>query len=353
MSSSRTRVLAVNPDAPDPDAIRDAARVIRAGGLVAFPTETVYGLGASALAAAAIDRIYEAKQRPASDPIIAHIDRREWLDRLAIEVPPSAYRLADAFWPGPLTLILRRSPHVPDNIAARTATIAVRMPRHPVAAALIAAAGVPIAAPSANTFTRPSATSAAHVLEDLDDRIDLVLDGGPTRIGLESTVIDLTVDLPVVLRPGGVLLESLRAHLPGVTLAPRYLNTATPSASPGQTLKHYAPRARVLLFDGPRDAVIARMQAEARDLAGAGLRVGVLAPDEERAQFAAHAEVRTLGSRDDLDAISHSLFAAMRMLDGREVDVILVRGFGQDGLGAALWDRLLRAAQGDMIRVEA
>jgi L-threonylcarbamoyladenylate synthase len=353
MSSSRTRVLAVNPDRPDPDVIRDAARVIRSGGLVAFPTETVYGLGANALDAAAVNRIYEAKQRPASDPIIAHIDRRDLLDRLAVKIPPSAYTLAEVFWPGPLTMILRRSPHVPANIAARTETIAVRMPRHPVAAALIAAAGVPIAAPSANTFTRPSATSAAHVLEDLNGRIDLVLDGGATWIGLESTVIDLTVDPPVVLRPGGVLLGSLRAYLPGVTLAPRYLNTDTPSASPGQTLKHYAPRARMLLFDGPHDTVIARMQAEAQKLAAAGQRVGVLAPDEERAEFAAHAEVRTLGSRDDLDAISHSLFAAMRMLDGREVDVILVRGFGQDGLGAALWDRLLRAAQGEVIQVEA
>ncbi|MDX1990913.1 MAG: L-threonylcarbamoyladenylate synthase [bacterium] len=357
---TKTRVLRVDPARPDPRAIREAAEVLRAGRLVAFPTETVYGLGANALDAAAIDRIYQAKQRPASDPIIAHIYDPKQLDLLAVEIPPIARKLANVFWPGALTMVLRRAPAVPANIASGTQTVAVRMPSHPVSRALLIAANLPVAAPSANTFTRPSATTAAHVLEDLDGRIDLLLDGGETTIGLESTVIDLTGEKPVVLRPGGVLLEHLRAFVPEVTLAPRFVGgsgktdtSEVPVASPGQMVKHYSPRAELMLFDGRDTAsVIAHMQRTLQQLSKQGKRVGVLAPDEEHLYFAKDAEVKLLGSREDLQAISHSLFAAMRMLDGRSVDVILVRGFGQNGLGTALWDRLLRAAEGKVIHVD-
>ncbi|HRF94844.1 MAG TPA: L-threonylcarbamoyladenylate synthase, partial [Aggregatilineales bacterium] len=204
--SAKTRILRVDPQHPEEANIQIAAQTIRAGGLVAFPTETVYGLGANALDAQALDRIYLAKDRPSSDPIIAHIATLAQLHTLAIDVPEQLVALlADHFWPGALTLVLKRAPHVPANIATGLNTIAMRMPAHPVARALILASGVPIAAPSANTFTRPSATTAHHVLEDLLDRVDIVLDGGETNIGLESTVLDLTnPQTPIILRPGGV-----------------------------------------------------------------------------------------------------------------------------------------------------
>jgi L-threonylcarbamoyladenylate synthase len=349
-----THLFRVDAARPESEAIQQAARTLLNGGLVAFPTETVYGLGANALEAAAIDRIYAAKQRPAGDPIIAHIYDTTQLATLARDVPDIAWRLAATFWPGPLTLVLKRAPQVPANIAAGLDTVAVRMPSHPVARALLLACDVPIAAPSANTFTRPSATTADHVLEDLDGRVDVVLDAGPTTIGLESTVVDLTGSAPAVLRPGGVTVESLRALIPEVRITSRFLTLgedATPSASPGQLTRHYSPHAEVRLFSGPAAAVTARMQADVRQLGLSGKRAGVLAPDEDYALFADHAEIKLLGPRADLDTISHRLFAAMRMLDGLHVDVILVRDFGRDGLGAALWDRLVRAAEGHVIEV--
>jgi L-threonylcarbamoyladenylate synthase len=353
----KTRVLTVDTEHPAPETLAEAARILRAGGLVAFPTETVYGLGANALDAGALARIYEAKQRPANDPIIAHIARAEQLDQLARDIPPAARQLADVFWPGALTLVLKRAPGVPDTIAAGRDTVAVRMPAHPLARALLQAVDLPIGAPSANTFTRPSATTAAHVLEDLDGRIDLVLDGGPTPIGVESTVLDLTGPAPVVLRPGGVTLEDLQAVLPETTLAPRYLAADAGTDAPGQLLKHYSPRARVLLFTGRRAATLARMLEEVQRLAVQGQAVGLLLAAEDAEAFkdeafADGAAVEVLGAEGDHAAISRRLFEALRALDRRGVDTILVRDFGREGLGAALWDRLLRAAEGRVVDVD-
>lgn len=349
-------ILQVNPEQPEPEAIQIAARIIRDGGLVAFPTETVYGLGANGLDSAAIAGIYRAKQRPAGDPIIAHIDHTDQLATLAVHIPPVAYELAAAFWPGPLTFVLHRAPDVPDNIAAGRPTIAVRMPSHPVARALLAAADVPIAAPSANTFTRPSATSAAHVIQDLDGRIDAILDGGMTTIGLESTVLDLTATVPVVLRPGGVVVEALRHFIPDMTVQTRYLKADEAAVSPGQMLKHYAPDAHLTVFTGA-----GRRQAlydATRQHRAAGQRVGLLVTDDvldmlQSDAFKADLEtgvvVYALGAPDDLDSISRKLFDGLRALDARQVDVILALDFGREGLGAALWDRLLRAAEGNII----
>lgn len=355
--SASTRIFPVNPQAPSADAastdaITAAADVLRAGGLVAFPTETVYGLGANATDAEAVDRIFSAKGRPASDPIIVHIAQAAQLDAIAIHVPDLAQTLAARFWPGPLTLVLRRGAAIPPNVSAGRDTVAVRMPSHPVARALIQAAGVPVAAPSANTFSRPSATTAAHVLEDLKGRVDIVLDGGPTPIGVESTVLDLTSDMPVVLRPGGVSLEMLRDVIPGITWQARYLNTDENAVSPGQMLKHYSPRAAVLLYDGERSAVLRRMVETAREQVEAGHRVGVLLTDDEIALFdSLPLERLSLGSPRHLQTISARLFAAFRELDQRGVDVILAHGFGHEGLGAAIWDRLVRAAEGRVIEV--
>ncbi len=346
--SAQTQVFTIHPEAPEPRIIQHAADAIRAAQLVAFPTETVYGLGANALDAAAIDRIYEAKQRPASDPLIVHIHHLGQLAQIATDVPPAMQQLAERFWPGPLTVVLKRGSTIPANIAAGMDTVAVRMPAHPVATALLMMAGVPIAAPSANTFTRPSATTARHVLEDLNGRVDIVLDGGPTTIGLESTVLDLTVEPAVILRPGGVILAEVRTVLPNAILRPGFVDDQA-SVSPGQSRKHYSPHAEMIVFTGPRAAVLHRMRDVSAEFASQRQTVGVLVADEDDQGFPPETLVIALG--EGLVAISQSLFAGMRQLDELGADVILVRDFGRDGLGTALWDRLSRASEGNIIEV--
>ena len=343
--------MLIDPLTPAPHTIALAAATLRRGGLVAFPTETVYGLGANALDAAAVARIFHAKGRPANDPLIVHIATIEQLDQVAADVPALARTLAAAFWPGPLTLVLRRQPIVPASVSAGRASLAVRMPAHAVARALCAAAGVPIAAPSANMFTRPSPTQATHVLEDLDGRIDLLLDGGPTPIGLESTVLDLTQPQPQLLRPGGVPIEALRHFMPELTFEQRYVDVqdAAP-ASPGMLLKHYSPRAELQLFAGAPEHALAGMRVAAQAAQAAGRRVGILAPDEDAARLAdLGAQVVSLGPRADLAQIGRLIFAGMRQLDRQGVELILARGVERSGLGLAIWDRLVRAAEGRVI----
>ena len=347
-----TQVLPIDAFDPEPERIERAADILRRGGLVAFPTETVYGLGASALDERALGRIFAAKQRPKSDPIIAHLARAEQLLDLAIDVPDEAWHLAERFWPGPLTLILKRHPHVPAAIAEGRATIAVRTPAHPIAHALLAAAGLPIGAPSANRFMRPSATTAQHVLEDLEGRIDCVIDGGRATMGVESTVIDLTGPAPVVLRPGGVTLDDLESVLPSIAFAPARVTAEEGHQAPGQMLKHYSPRADVRLFRGPdQAAVFAAMHRMADEERTRGLRVGALLTREVARHAPGTWDLEDLGAADDAEAQAHNLFAAMRRLDARGVDVILVHEPEAQGLGLALADRLLRAAEGVVIDV--
>ena len=347
-----TRVLRVNPQHPEAELIAQAAAVIRAGGLVAFPTETVYGLGANAADAEAVERIFSAKDRPAADPLIVHLASVEQLPAVALELPPIARELAE-LWPGPLTLILKRHPHIPANVSAGLATVGVRLPSHPVARALIAAAGVPVAAPSANTFSRPSATTAEHVREDLDGHVDLILDGGAATYGIESTIVDVTVDPPRILRYGAYTPETFEA----LGFAPVELEVMAEDGrakpAPGMMLKHYSPRARLLFYgDGsPVTDVLRRMQADARRLARSGLRVGVLALDAEQEYFSAVAAVIvTLGATPE--QVASRLFAAMRELDKAGVDVMLARGYERTGIGAALWERLLRAAEGEIVEIK-
>jgi len=348
-ASVETDLVTVDVRRPEPALIDAAARVIRAGGLVAFPTETVYGLGANALDGQALARIFVAKERPTSDPIIAHIAEAEDLSRLVDGIPEVAHQLAERFWPGPLTLILRRHPSVPDLIAKGRDTVAVRMPAHPVARALITAAGVPIGAPSANRFTRPSATRAAHVVTDLAGRIDMILDGGAARIGVESTVLDLTGSVPTVLRPGGVTLEALQAERVDVVFRPAYASEGQGHQSPGQMLKHYSPRARVRLFRGEQRPALEAMQALAQEETERGRSVVALLTREDADTGLFAGIIERLGAEDDPEAQAHGLFAALRDLDEREAEVILVRDPAQAGLGRALADRLLRAAVGEVI----
>jgi L-threonylcarbamoyladenylate synthase len=354
-----TPVIQVSRENPDETAIARAADCLRRGGLVAFPTETVYGLGVNALDRAAVRRLFAAKRRPPNDPLIVHLASFESISPLTSRVPESAAALGARFWPGPLTLVLPRSPRVPDEVTARLASVAVRIPVHPVARALITAAAVPVAAPSANLFSRPSPTLASHVAEDLDGRIDLIVDGGPTAIGVESTVLDLTTDPPVVLRPGAVTLEMLREVLPGVRSStergsPGQGREAVPMPSPGMLDKHYSPRAALTLYEGNTQAVLGTLIEAARAALAAGQAVGVIAAEEDRGRLAPltsrRLTIRTLGSRFSPDAVASQLYGALRELDNAGVDVILVRGFPDHGIGAAIQDRLRRAAAGRIVR---
>ena len=347
-----TQILRVDPLHPDPRAVALAAQALAAGKLVAFPTETVYGLGANALDAAAVEGIFRAKRRPHSDPLIVHLAAIEQVGTVAEDVPPDALRLGAALWPGPLTLVLRRGAHVAANVSGGRDTVAVRIPSHPVAQALLRASGLPVAAPSANLFTRPSPTTAQHVLDDLDGRIDILLDGGPTTIGLESTVVDMTQEPPVLLRPGGAPVETLRDLVPHLIVPERALVQAEDEAAagPGMLLKHYSPTARVVMLAGSTAAALRVAGEVAGLLHGRGLRLGVLASAEESPAFAVlGAEVVSLGSSDDLETAARLLFAHLRELEGRDVALILARPLPAAGLGLAIGDRLYRAAEGQVV----
>ncbi|MGC9399884.1 MAG: L-threonylcarbamoyladenylate synthase [Anaerolineae bacterium] len=348
-----THVLTVDPQQPEAALIRRAAKVLRAGGLVAFPTETVYGLGADALNAEAVRGIFLAKERPAYDPIIVHVTDVQGLERLVRSVPPPARTLVERFWPGPLTLVLPRASVVPDVVTAGGETVAVRAPSHPVAQALIRAAGVPIAAPSANRFGQLSPTRAEDVLADLEGRVDVVLDAGATPVGVESTVLSLVNETPTILRPGGLSREVLESVLGRVRLAERPVQPAEePVTSPGTLPQHYAPRARLILYRGAPQAMLTTMREEALRRHTRGERVGLLLAAEDLPFFAGLPLIlRAVAPADDLPAVARRLFATLRALDAAEVEVILARDFGTAGLGLAVRDRLTRAAGGHVIEV--
>lgn len=351
MNNIPTSIFRIDPDDLDAHLIALAADVLRAGGLVAFPTETVYGLGGVATDERAVARIFEAKGRPATDPLIVHINTPSQFQIVAREIPKIAHDLADAFWPGPLTLVVKKQPAIPDAVTAGRDTVAVRMPAHPIALELLDALDLPIAAPSANRFGHTSPTTAQHVLDDLSGLVDVIFDGGHTRIGLESTVIDVSGDVPRLLRPGGIALEQLQPLLPDLYYEPQMTRPEDAAASPGTLAKHYAPRAEMRLYSGEAAAMIDAMEAACRDLLAEGKRVGVLLPDQEAGRFMdERVAVATMG--DTPEQIGANLYRAMRQLDDAGVDVILAHGFTRAGLGLAIWDRLLRAAEGKVIEVE-
>lgn len=356
-----TRMVPLDPADPDPRVLAEAATTLRSGGLVAFPTETVYGLGADATDPTAVKALFEAKGRPAHDPVIVHVADPAEMDRVAAHVPPVARALAESFWPGPLTLVLDRGPEIPDAVTAGGPTVAVRCPDHPLALALIRAAARPLAAPSANRFSRTSPTTAAHVHHDLAGRIDLILDGGPARVGVESTVLDLTVTPPRILRAGGVPLEALRRVVPDVVLAPRTEPTEGAAAlpSPGLMDRHYAPDTPLHLLEGSDEAVRAALAAEldsggpwregAAELDAGGRgpaeRIGLLLPTEDLDALGwPRVPSQDLGSLHDPETMARRLYQALRELDGQGLDRILTRQVPAAGLGRAIRDRLRRAA---------
>jgi L-threonylcarbamoyladenylate synthase len=327
----------------------------RGGGIVAFATETVYGLGAHAFDEQAVERIFAAKQRPAWDPVIVHVGLGLPMGRLVAEVSDTARALMEAFWPGPLTLLMPRGPDVPDVVTAGRPLVGVRVPAHPVARALIAAAGMPIAAPSANSFGRPSPTTAAHVLEDLDGRIDAVVDSGPTKHGVESTVVDVTQSPLIVYRPGAVSLEALRGIAGDVRLyegngiEPAQEPAGLPS--PGVGMRHYAPRARMVLVQThateEESALGFRLFQTVAKLKrdNDGVRVGVMAPEEFKSDARGADSVFGWGRWGDLDSLAQRLFAGLRWLDAQDATHIVCPLPPERGVGRALRDRLEKAAR--------
>ncbi|MBQ7432871.1 MAG: threonylcarbamoyl-AMP synthase [Lachnospiraceae bacterium] len=327
-------------------AVAEAGRVLREGGLVAFPTETVYGLGGNALDAGAAEKIYAAKGRPSDNPLIVHIARMESVYELAAEVPETAKKLMDAFWPGPLTIIFRKAAHIPYETTGGLETVGIRLPDHPVAQALIEAAGVPVAAPSANTSGRPSPTTAEHVWEDMEGKIDWILDGGSVGIGVESTIIDVTGEVPMILRPGYVTKEMAEAVIGPVTTdaaVTRQVDETVRPKAPGMKYRHYAPKAPLTIVEGEQRAVVARINALTDQAIAKGKRCGVIATDETQALYK-QGSVLSVGSRSSEESIAHNLYAVLRAFDAEGVDVIYSEGFQDDHLGSAIMNRLRKAA---------
>lgn len=324
----------------DPNAVRDAAAILRRGGLLGIPTETVYGLGADALNEDAVSRIFLAKGRPQDNPLIIHVPDASWLERYCRSVPPAAYQLAERFWPGPLTMILPRRDIVPLQTTGGLETVGVRCPNHPVTLAIIEAAGVPIAAPSGNTSGRPSPTTAPHMIEDMDGRIDGIVDGGPCTVGVESTIIDLTVTPPRLLRPGGLPLESLRQVLGEVAVdkaVTGLLAAGERPRAPGMKYRHYAPHAPVTVVTGEPERSARRIQGLLSDTAG------VICFDEYAPLFPGHI-IHKLGPAADKSAQARHVFDALRTFDGTDVTEIFAQCPDDGGLGLAVANRLKKAA---------
>lgn len=333
--------------------IKTAADIIAGGGLVAFPTETVYGLGGDAFDVNASARIYEAKGRPSDNPLIVHIAALEDLYSLTDNVPEKALALAKEFWPGPLTMIVDKKSCVPDTVTGGLSTVAVRLPSHKVARDLIKASGTFVAAPSANLSGRPSPTRAEHVIEDLSGRVDMIIDGGDIEIGLESTIVDLTEDVPVILRPGYITMEMIEDVIGDVRLDKALMTGVSDGVAPkapGMKYRHYAPKAELTIIEGERDKVINRINSFVEEGRGRNRKVGVMLTTETYDMVDADVKI-SLGSGDSNEEIARNLFATLREFDETGVDVIYSEGFGDNGLGQAVMNRLLKAAGHRVIKV--
>ena len=359
----KTKVIEIeSPQKPRDEELLEGARILREGGLVAFPTETVYGLGANALDEEAARKIYEAKGRPSDNPLIAHVSAMEEVYPLVSQVSEKAKKLMDAFWPGPMTLIFPKSDLVPYGTTGGLDTVAVRMPSDPVANRLIALAGVPVAAPSANTSGRPSPTTAQHVLQDMDGRIDMIIDGGPVGIGVESTIVDVSVETPTVLRPGAITMEMLEEVLGEVQIDPAILGPVSADLrpkAPGMKYKHYAPKADLTLVepeDGDMESPdsLERMTEKVRQLAeeklAEGFRVGISCTDESRQTYP-KGLVRSIGSRTRRETVARNLYALLREFDDLKADYIFSESFPEDHLGQAIMNRLSKAAGYHIVKV--
>ncbi|WP_280770505.1 L-threonylcarbamoyladenylate synthase [Salipaludibacillus daqingensis] len=324
--------------------ILEAAEHIKQNRVIAFPTETVYGLGGNAESDEAINLIFQAKGRPSDNPLIVHIASEDQVERYVEEIPNKAKALMDAFWPGPLTIVFRHNGTLSTKVTAGLETVAIRMPDHPVALAIIEAAGRPVAAPSANRSGRPSPTTAAHVHEDLSGRIAGIVDGGKTGVGVESTVVDCTSQDVMILRPGGLTREAIEQAVGKVLVDPALTEIDQAPRSPGMKYTHYAPTAPLILVEGDRDFFCEQID----DAKASGKKVGALVTDDCHGLTTAHKEVR-IGPRADLSTVAQQLYPALRSFAKNEVDVIFAQVFPESDLGSAIMNRLRKAAGGMII----
>ena len=342
-----TKVINVQEDrvAEKEDLLRQAGEILKNGGLVAFPTETVYGLGGDGLNRESSKKIYAAKGRPSDNPLIIHIVDMEALPYIVSEVSPEVEKVAAAFWPGPLTMILPKSDNVPDETTGGLKTVAVRMPSHKVARKLIEYAGGYVAAPSANASGKPSPTVAKYVIEDMDGRIDMIIDGGEVGIGLESTIIDMTVNPPQILRPGFITEAMLAEVLGDVDVDKTIFSNDSKLApkAPGMKYRHYAPKGQLAIVTGESEKVVGYINEMSREAQKDGKKVGIIGSEEFLAQYQADS-VKSAGSRDDEQAIAHNLYRILREFDDENVEVIYSESFDNGGMGQAIMNRLLKAA---------
>lgn len=348
-----TRVIYIDKQNIDKELVRQAGDIIKAGGLVAFPTETVYGLGGDALSPDSSRKIYAAKGRPSDNPLIVHICRMGDLEAIARDIPPAARKLAKAFWPGPLTMIFNKSDLVPYETTGGLDTVAVRLPSHPVALELIGAAGGYVAAPSANISGRPSPTIAKYVAEDMMGRIDMILDSGDVELGLESTIVDMTSDEPMILRPGYITREMLENLLSSVKEDSTIMSDEsgqTPKA-PGMKYRHYAPKAELTIIDGEASGVIKYINSELCRLKKEGHITGVIAADDTIDQYQADI-CKTIGDRNDEKSIAKELYRILREFDDEKTTVIYSEAFDTAGVGQAVMNRLLKAAGHKILHIK-
>ena len=352
-----TRIIKIESSAIDPGKISEAAEAIKRGGLVAFPTETVYGLGADALNEQAVADIFTAKGRPPDNPLIVHISVLDEIYRVAAEVPAIVKELSSRFWPGPLTLVVKKSALVPHIVTAGLDTVAVRMPSHPIALALIKACGRPIAAPSANLSGKPSPTDAEHVVQDLYGKVDIIIDAGSASVGLESTVFDITVSPPVILRPGGITGEQLQAFLGSQVKLQVEEYTADKGIprSPGMKYKHYSPAADMLVVEGDPGSMSLKIARLAADHVSRGHKTAIIATDENvwryRTPGGPACDIFGMGRQSAPETIAKGFYGLLRNLDSLGYEVIIAEAVNKDGIGAAIMNRMYRAAGNHIIKV--
>jgi L-threonylcarbamoyladenylate synthase len=347
----KTKIWKMPGDKPDLAKLSEAADLLRAGEVVAFPTETVYGLGANALEEKAVEKIYLAKGRPSDNPLIVHISSLDDVRQLVSEIPPKARRLMEVFWPGPLTLVMPKAKIIPQIITGGLDTVGIRFPAHPVALKLIELAKCPVAAPSANISGKPSPTTAEHVWQDLNGKIAGIVDGGKADVGVESTVLDVTEEIPIILRPGGITLEQLEDTIGEVKLDSALYDLGAIPKAPGMKYTHYAPEADVIIIKGSSDEMLGKVNSVLEN--SKGERVGIMASQELiealPKSLPANIITKVLGSENNLETITANLFDTLRWFDQKGVRVIYAESFPDNNIGAALMNRLIKAAGGKTI----
>lgn len=353
MITLETKVAVINDIDKDLKFIEEAAEVIKKSGLVVFPTETVYGLGANALDEEAVKKIFEAKGRPQDNPLIVHVSSIEQIDNLVKDVPEIAKKMMERFWPGPLTIILNKNDIIPNRTSANLSTIGIRMPDDEIALKLIELSKTPIAAPSANISGRPSPTDIERCVEDLSGRVDYIVGGIQSRVGVESTIIDCTVNPPVVLRPGGTTVEMLKELDNRIELDKGLMSKPTEDfkpKAPGMKYRHYAPKAKVRIVSGKREKTIEKICEIVHNYIDDGKKVGILA-SEENSKYYVEGNVKVLGSTSKLEDVAHNLFESLRSFDDMGMDIIIAEAFEEKGLGIAIMNRLKKSAGYDIITV--